>query len=190
MSAKDFTESNTLNVMNPAGSAFLPGPGVPPLPYETHSTFYEEIDTEIPEECLTVLVQSGNGERDAVNQPQQQYVNDPKPKPKPKPMSPRITESDTNTVMNPAGSAFVPGPGVPPLPYETCLNFYEEIYTEIPGEYLTVHSGKVEQDAVDQPKQQYGNDPKPKPKPKPKMQLHGDTEKEGRYLSVQEVYGN
>jgi hypothetical protein len=188
MSAKDFTEYNTLNVMNPAGSAFVPGPGVPPLPHETYSPFYEEIDTEIPEEYLTV--HSGKVERDAVDQPQQQYGNDPKPKPKPKPMSARITESHAYTVMNPAGSAFVPGPGVPPLPYETCLNFYEEIYTEIPGEYLTVHSGKVEQDAVDQPKQQYGNDPKPKPKPKPKMQLHGVTEKEDRYLSVQEVYGN
>jgi hypothetical protein len=112
----------------------------------------------------------------------------------PNPYTLNRTQSDTYTVMNPAGSAFVPGPGVPPPQYEACSTFKKdldkELYSEIPGEYLTVQSGEVERDAVDQPQPQYGNDPSAEIK----LQLHGDTEREDLSTlsenSVQEVYGN
>ncbi len=115
----------------------------------------------------------------------------------PNPYTLNRTQSDTYTVMNPAGSAFVPGPGVPPPQYEACSTFKkdldEELYTEIPGEYLTVQSGKVERDAFDQPQPQYGN----VPSVEIKLQLHGDAKKEDLSTlstlsdnSVQEVCGN
>jgi hypothetical protein len=91
-------------------------------------------------------------------------------------------------------NSFTQSDTVPLLQYEACSTFKkdldEELYTEIPGEYLTVQSGKVERNAVDQPQPQYGN----VPSAEIKQQLHGDTEKEDLSTlsdnSVQEVYGN
>ena len=67
------------------------------------------------------------------------------------------SQSDTYTVMNPAGSVFPPG--VPPPQYEACskkLDDHEqELYSEIPGEYLTFESSDLD----GQPQPQYGNIP-------------------------------
>ena len=107
------------------------------------------------------------------------------------------TLSDTYTVMNPAGTAFMPGPGIPPPQYEAhCHSTFKkdldsELYSEIPGEYLTFESGREERDAVGQPQPQYGNIPSAEIK----LHLHhGEAEKEDLSAmsdnSVQEVYGN
>ena len=116
----------------------------------------------------------------------------------PNPYTLNRTQSDTYTVMNPAGSVFVPGPGIPPPQYEDCSTFKkdsDELYSEIPGEYLTLQSGKGEQDAayVGQPQPQYGNIPSRSAEIT--LQLHhGEAEKEDLSAmsdnSMQEVYGN
>ena len=97
--------------------------------------------------------------------------------------------SDTYTFMNPAGSAFMPK--VPPPQYEESSSFKkdfdDQLYSEIPGEFLTLQNGKED----DQSQPQYGN----VPSSEIKLQLHPrDTEKEDLSTmpdnSVQEVYGN
>ena len=97
--------------------------------------------------------------------------------------------SDTYTHMNPVGSVFAPG--VPPPQYEACSSFKkgvdDQLYSEIPGEYLTVQNSQQD----DQPQVHYGN----VSSAEIKLQLRpGDTEKEDLSIksdiSVQEVYGN
>ena len=108
--------------------------------------------------------------------------------------------SDTYTVMNPAGPALVPGPGIPPPQYEAYSTFKKdldnELYSEIPGEYSAYQGGKGEQDAthVGQPQPQYGNIPSRSAEIT--LQLHHGDEAEKEDLStlsdnsVQEVYDN
>ena len=86
------------------------------------------------------------------------------------------TQSDAYTFMNPAGSAFIPE--VPPPQYEASSSFKkdlgDQLYSEIPGEYLTFQSGKEE---GDQRQPQYGN--VPSRSAEIKLQLHPhETEKE------------
>ena len=107
------------------------------------------------------------------------------------------TPSDTYTDMNPAGTAFIPGPGIPPPQYEAHghSSFKKDsdsgLYSEIPGEYLTFESAREERDAMGQPQPQCGNISSAEIK----LQLHhGEAEKEDLSAmsdnSVQEVYGN
>ena len=100
--------------------------------------------------------------------------------------------SDTYTHMNPVGSVFAPA-GVPPPQYEACSSFKkgvndDQLYSEIPGEYLMVQNSK--QDGL-QPQAHYGNISSAEIQ----LQLRlSDTEKEDLStksdISVQEVYGN
>ena len=101
--------------------------------------------------------------------------------------------------MNPVGSAFVPGPGIPSAPpqNEACSTFKKdsdnELYSEIP--YQTFQSAG-EQDAahVDQPQPEHRNIPSRSAEIT--LQLHHGDEAEKEDLStlsdnsVQEVYGN
>ena len=73
----------------------------------------------------------------------------------PNPYTLNHSQSDTYTVMNPAGSVFAPG--VPPPQYEACSKKLDdhEVYSEIPGEYSTFQSSNPDS----QPQPQYGNVP-------------------------------